>query len=127
MLNKNIFDKNKLKDSEEYFKTVKISQYQFKIFLDFVKIFRQHIPISDLAVKGIGWQAIREWQQKQHRELIGLEHEDHVERVHAITQILKDYVKKDLFEKLIDSNDEPKVDKVLDKIIEFYDKTYADR
>jgi len=127
MLNKDIFNKSKLKDAEEYFKTVKMSQYQFKIFLDFVKIFRQHIPISDLAVKGIGWQAIREWQQKQHRELIGLEHEDHVERVHAITQILKDYVKKDLFEKLIDSNDEPKVDKVLDKIIEFYDKTYADR
>ncbi|HEY0088401.1 MAG TPA: hypothetical protein VGB37_06135 [Candidatus Lokiarchaeia archaeon] len=127
MLNKDSFDKNKLKKSEDFFKTVKMSQYQFKIFLDFVKIFRQHIPISDLAVKGIGWQAIREWQQKHHRELIGLEHEDHMERVHAITQILKNYVKKDLFEKLIDSNDEPKVDKVLDKIIEFYDKTYADR
>ena len=116
-----------IKEAEEYFKKVHMDESQFKIFLDFVKIFEDYIPLSDIAVKGIGWRAVREWQQKHKRDLIGLLDETPDERIRAIEDILLHHVKPDLFEKLVDKDDEPLVDKALDDMLEFYKKEYANR
>ena len=35
-----------------------MTQEQHQIFLDFIKIFIKHIPMNELAAKGIGWKAI---------------------------------------------------------------------
>ena len=116
-----------IKEAEEYFKKVHMDESQFKIFLDFVKIFEKHIPLPDLAVKGIGWRAVREWQQKHKRDLIGLLEETPEERIKAIEDLLRNHVKPDLFEKLVDKKDEPLVDETIKDVLEFYKKEYAYR
>ena len=117
-----------IKEAEEYFKDVHMDKdIQFKIFLDFVKIFEDHIPLPDLAVKGIGWRAVREWQQTHKRDLIGLLDETPEERIRAIDDILNHHVKPDLLEKLVDKKDEPLVDEAINDVLEFYKKEYAYR
>ena len=127
MLNKNSFKAKALKEAKKYFKTVHMSQAQHKIFLDFVNIFLKYIPIEEISAKGIGWKAVKEWQLKHSRDLIGLEEEDEQERIHSISQILKDHVKPDLLEKLLDREDEELLDKAIEDILEHYKKTYAGR
>ena len=53
--------------------------------------------------------------------------EDYEERMKAITQILRDHLKPDLLDGLLDKNDEALLDKTIEDILAFYDKTYAGR
>jgi len=127
MLNKKSFTDKMLKDADEYFTDVHMDQSQFKIFIDFVKIFLKHIPMDELTAKGMGWRAVREWQTKHKRDLIGIAEEDYEERMKAISQILRDHLKPGLLDGLIDKNDEALLDKTIEDILAFYDKTYAGR
>lgn len=125
MLNKKSFDKKSLNEAKEYFQKVHISKAQFKIFLDLIEVLLKHIKINEIAAKGIGWRAVREWQQKHSRDLKGIAKETHEERLYAITQILKEHVKPDLLEKLVDPKDENILNKTIEDILEFYNKNYS--
>ena len=125
MLNKKSFNKKSLKDAKEYFQKVQISKAQFKIFLDLIEVLLKHIKIDEITAKGIGWRAVREWQQKNSRDLKGIAQETHEERLYAIAQILKEHVKPDLLEKLVDPKDEPVLNKTIEDMLEFYNKKYA--
>jgi hypothetical protein len=127
MLNKKSFTDKMKKDADDYFKDVHMDQFQHQIFKDFVKIFLKHISMDEITAKGMGWRSVREWQTKHKRDLLGIADEDRDERIKAITQILRDHLKPDLLEGLIDKNDEPRLDKAIDDILDFYDKTYAGR
>jgi len=83
------FKDKALKDAEQYFKNVHMTQEQHKIFLDFVKLFLKYIPIEELAAKGIGWRAVSKWQLARKRDLMGLEKESPEDRIKAIEQLLE--------------------------------------
>lgn len=121
-----IFKPRAIKDAEEYFKNVHMTQEQHGIFLDFVRIFLQHIPINEMAVKGIGWRAVSEWQLKHKRDLLGLENGAPEERVKSIDEIL-DIVKRLLTDILEDPNQKSILDDVMKDIMEFYRKEHAFR
>ncbi|NVM36505.1 MAG: hypothetical protein HWN81_12990 [Candidatus Lokiarchaeota archaeon] len=52
------FKPKALKEAEEYFKNVHMTQEQHTIFIEFVKIFLKYIKMEELAAKGIGWRAV---------------------------------------------------------------------
>lgn len=115
-----------IKDAEDYFKNVHMTQEQHTIFLDFVNIFIEHIPINEMAVKGIGWRAISEWQLKHKRDLLGLESEAPEERIKSIEEILN-IVKRLLTEILEDPAQKSILDNVMKELLEFYKKQHAFR
>ena len=127
MLNRKSFQDKPIKEAEEYFHNVHMTQEQHHIFLDFVKIFEKYIPLPDIAVKGIGWRAVKEWQLAHKRDLQGLISETPEERIKSISEILRNFVKLDLLEKLVDQKDEPLVDKAIEDTLDFYKKEYAYR
>jgi len=121
-----IFKPKAIKDAVEYFKKVHMTQEQHKIFLDFVELFLQHIPINEMAVKGIGWRAVSEWQLKHKRDLLGLENEAPEERISSIIAILN-IVKRLLIEILVDPEQKSILEDVINELIEFYKKEHAFR
>ena len=127
MLNRKSFQDKPIKEAEEYFRNVHMTQEQHSIFLSFVKIFEKYIPLSDIAVKGIGWKAVKEWQLAYKRDLSGLINETPEERIKSIAELLRNFVKPDLLEKLVDQKDEPLVDKAVEDTLDFYKKEYAYR
>ncbi len=66
------FKSKALKEAENYFKNVHMTQEQHKIFNDFVDIVLKYIKMDKLAAKGIGWRAVSKWQLEHKRDLLGL-------------------------------------------------------
>lgn len=126
MLDKSNFKPKALKEAEDYFKNVHMTQEQHKIFLDFVKLFLKYIPIDELSAKGIGWRAVSKWQLDHKRDLMGLEKEVPEERIKAIEQLL-DVVKNELLATLKDPKYIPALEKAIKETLEFYIKQYAHR
>ncbi|MHA2253596.1 MAG: hypothetical protein ACXAD7_24770, partial [Candidatus Kariarchaeaceae archaeon] len=116
-----IFKPKAVKEAEDYFKNVHMTQEQHKIFLGIVGIFLQHIPINEMALKGIGWRGVSEWQLKHKRDILGLENETPEERVNSIEKILN-IVKRLLTEILEDPGQKSILDDVIMKAMEFYKK-----
>ncbi len=115
-----------IKDAEEYFRNVHMTQEQHTIFLNFVNLFLEHIPINEMAAKGIGWRAVSEWQLKHKRDLLGLENEIPEERIKSIEELLN-IVKRLLSEILEDPEQKSILDEVIKNLIDFYKKEYAFR
>lgn len=126
MLEESSFKNKALKKAEDYFKDVHMTQDQHRIFLDFVDIFLNNIPMSETAAKGIGWGAVSEWQLRHKRDLLGLESEPPEERIKSIGQIM-DIVKDKLMEILKDQANEPQVEETMKKIMNFYKEKHANR
>jgi len=120
------FKPKELQKAEEYFKEVHMTQEQHKIFNDFVDIFLKHVPMNEISAKGIGWRAVKKWQLKHKRDLLGLEDETEEERVESIEELLE-IVKDDLKEILKDQVQGPEIDKAMANILEFYRNKYAAR
>ena len=121
-----VFKPKGIAAAEEYFKNVHMTQEQHKIFLDFVNIFLEHIPLNEMALKGIGWRGVSEWQLKHKRDLLGLESEPPEERLKSIEEILN-IVKRLLTEILEDPAQKSILDDVIKDLIDFYKKEYAFR
>lgn len=121
-----VFKPKGIAAAEEYFKNVHMTQEQHKIFLDFVNIFLKHIPLNEMALKGIGWRAVSEWQLKHKRDLLGLESEQPEGRIKSIEEILNS-VKRLLIEILEDPAQKSILDDVMKELIDFYKKKYAFR
>ena len=122
----NSFRPKALKDAEEYFKNVHMTQEQHVIFNDFVKIVLKYIHMDELAAKGIGWRSVSKWQLEHKRDILGLEDETPDERIKSIEQLLK-IVKEELISILEDPNEKSLIDTAIHDIIEFYKKEYAYR
>lgn len=120
------FKPKALKDAEEYFKNVHMTQEQHIIFNEFVKIVLKYIKMDELAAKGIGWRAVSKWQLEHKRDLLGLESESPDERINAIDQLLM-IVKDELIKILEDPNEKSLIDTAINDIKEFYRKDYAYR
>ncbi len=121
-----VFKPKGITAAEEYFKNVHMTQEQHKIFLSFISLFIQSIPMNEMAVKGIGWHAVSEWQLKHKRDLLGLESEPPEERLKSIEEILN-IVKRLLTEILEDPAQKSILDNVIKDLIDFYKKEYAFR
>jgi len=115
-----------LKEAEEYFKNVHMTQEQHTIFLEFVRIFIKYIKLEELAAKGIGWRAVSKWQIEHKRDLIGLENETPDERIKSINQLLN-IAKDELIKILEDPSQKSLIDTAINDTMEFYKKEFAYR
>lgn len=115
-----------LKEAEEYFKNVHMTQEQHTIFLEFVRIFIKYIKLEELAAKGIGWRAVSKWQIEHKRDLIGLENETSDERIKSINQLLN-IAKDELIKILEDPSQKSLIDTAINDTMEFYKKEFAYR
>lgn len=120
------FKPKALKEAEEYFKTVHMTQEQHTIFLEFVKIFLKYINMEELAAKGIGWRAVSKWQIEHKRDLIGLESEVPDERIKSINQLMN-IAKDELIKILEDPSQKSLIDIAINDAMEFYKKEFAYR
>ena len=120
------FKPKALKEAEEYFKNVHMTQEQHTIFLEFVRIFLKYIKMEELAAKGIGWRAVSKWQIKHKRDLIGLESETPDERIKSLNQLMN-IVKDELIEILEDPSQKSLIDTAINDTMEFYKKEFAYR
>lgn len=120
------FQKDELKKAEEYFKDVHMTQEQHKIFTDFVQIFLKYIPLEEITAKGIGWKAVKEWQLKHKRDLLGLIEAEPEERINSIFELTQ-IVKQDLIDILENPDDKGKIDLAIEELMDFYKDKYAFR
>ena len=120
------FKPKALKEAEEYFKNVHMTQEQHTIFLEFVRIFLKYIKMEELAAKGIGWRAVSKWQIEHKRDLIGLESETPDERIKSLNQLMN-IVKDELIEILEDPSQKSLIDTAINDTMEFYKKEFAYR
>lgn len=120
------FQKDELKKAEEYFKDVHMTQEQHKIFTDFVQIFLKYIPLEEITAKGIGWKAVKEWQLKHKRDLLGLIEAEPEERINSIFELTQ-IVKQDLIDILENPGDKGKIDLAIEELMDFYKDKYAFR
>ena len=126
-LNESDFKIQSLKEAEDLFKTVSLTESQFKVFLEFTDIIHEHIPIGKEALKGIGHIAIQSWQVDHKRSLTGIAKAQHLEVMKTLSEIC-DYWKIELIKDLINSDDEAiaqKVTKAVDEALKHYDEKYA--
>jgi len=122
----NSFKPKALKEAEEYFKNVHMTQEQHVIFNEFVKIVLKYIKMDELAAKGIGWRSVSKWQLEHKRDILGLVDAAPDERIKSIDQLLK-IVKEELINILEDPNEKTLIDTAINDIMEFYKKEYAYR
>lgn len=120
------FKPKALREAEEYFKNVHMTQEQHTIFLEFVRIFLKYIKLEELAAKGIGWRAVSKWQIGHKRDLIGLESETPDERIKSINQLMN-IVKDELIKILEDPSQKSLIDTAINDTMEYYKKEYAFR
>ena len=120
------FKPKALKEAEEYFKNVHMTQEQHTIFLEFVRIFLKYIKLEELAAKGIGWRAVSKWQIDHKRDLIGLESGDPDERIKSISQLMN-IIKDELIKILEDPSEKSLIDTAINDTMEFYKKEFAYR
>ena len=120
------FKPKALRNAEEYFKDVHMTQEQHEIFNDFVEIFLKHVPMGKLAAKGTGWRAVSRWQLEHKRDLLGLENEEPDERIKSIDELLG-IVKEEIIKTLEDPGQSPLVDEAMGEIMDFYKDKYAYR
>ena len=116
-----------LKDAEEYFKTVALTETQYKIFLEFINIIDEHIPIGKKALKGIGHLAIQSWQVDHKRSITGIAKASHLEAMKTLSEIC-DYLRIELIKSLLHSEDETDASKVsiaVDEALEHYNNKYG--
>ena len=127
-LDESDFKIQSLKDAEEYFKTVSMTETQFKIFLEFIDIIHEHVPIGKDALKGIGHIAIKSWQVDHQRSITGIAKASHYEAMKSLSEIC-DYMKIELIKDLINSKDAAiaqKVSTAVDEALKHFDEKYAD-
>ena len=118
-----------LKDAEELFKTVSLTEAQFKVFLEFMDTIHEHIPIGLDSLKGIGHLAIKSWQVDHKRSITGIANVPHLEAMKTLSEIC-DYLKIELIKDLINSEDEAsaqKVTRAVDEALDHYNEKYAER
>ena len=117
-----------LKDAEELFKTVALTESQFRVFLEFIDIIHEHIPIGLDSLKGIGHLAIKSWQIDHKRSITGIANAPHLEVMKTLSEIC-DYLKIELIKNLINSEDEASAQKVtiaVDEALAHYNEKYGD-
>ena len=120
------FQPKALEAAEEYFKDVHMSQSQHDIFSELVKVFLEFIKMDEIAVKGIGWRAITNWQLKYKRDLTGINDEDPEDRIKSMKQVFE-CVKKELYNAVSNDDQKPLVDKSIDAMLRTYGQKYAFR
>ena len=126
-LNESDFKIQSLKEAEDLFKTISLTEAQFKVFLEFTDIIHEHIPIGKDALKGIGHLSIQSWQVDHKRSLTGIAKAQHLEVMKTLSEIC-DYWKIELIKDLIKADDEAiaqKVSKAVDEALKHYDEKYA--
>jgi hypothetical protein len=123
MLEQSSFKSEKIKEAEEYFKTVHINRRQEEIFEELTGVLLKYIPISEDALKGIGYQAISAWQIDYKRSLLGIASLSHDERIEELERIF-DYVRLQLIPILIKDDYKTLINKAIDKALKFYDEKY---
>lgn len=108
-----------MKEAEEYFKNVHMTQDQHKMFLDFVNILFRYVSIGELAAKDITWRAISKWQLEHKRDLLGLENEPPETQIQSLDQLLN-ILKMDLIAVLEDPEQEKLVEKAIAEMMKFF-------
>ena len=124
MLEQSSFKSKAVKDAEEYFKTVHMNRKQEEIFEEFIDVLLKYIPMSEVALKGICYQAISAWQIDYKRSLLGLASLSHDERIEELTRIF-DYVRVQLIPILIKEDYKSLIDKAIEKALKFFDEKYG--
>jgi len=127
-LNESDFKIQSLKEAEDLFKTVSLTEAQFKVFLELTDIIQEQIPLGKDALKGIGYLAIKSWQVDHKRSITGIANTQHLEVMKTLSEIC-DYLKIELIKDLIKSEDEAiaqKVTKAVDEALKHYDEKYAE-
>ncbi len=124
MLEQSSFKSEKIKEAEDYFKTIRMNRRQEEIFEEFIEVALKYIPISEDALKGIGYQAISAWQIDYKRSLLGFASLSHDDRIEELTKIF-DYVKLQLIPILIKEDYKSLIEKAIEKALKFFDEKYG--
>ena len=93
-------------------------------FEEFIEVALKYIPISEDALKGIGYQAISAWQIDYKRSLLGFASLSHDDRIEELTKIF-DYVKLQLIPILIKEDYKSLIEKAIEKALKFFDEKYG--
>jgi len=124
MLEQSSFKSEKIKEAEDYFKTVHMNRRQEEVFEEFIEVLLKYIPISEDSLKGICYHAISAWQIDYKRSLLGFASLSHDERITELTKIF-DYVRVQLIPILIQEDYTSLIEGAIEKALKFFDEKYG--
>jgi hypothetical protein len=118
------FKEKALKKAKIYAEGIQMSDLQFKIYMEVVRLVHKFIPIGIETLKGIGWKAMLLWQKDYNIKFVETIAMNHEERIQVLTRYT-DYVRIELVANLINSEYEEKVTEAINQALEYYDSKYA--
>lgn len=113
------FNNQEILDAEKYYRTIHISERQKTLLEPVAKAISDQINVSERAVKGFLWRAVREWQMENQKDLAEVEALSPDQRVYLFEKIL-DLIKQSFTRILIDDSQMPLLDKALDDVSLIY-------
>lgn len=120
------FDQKAITDAEEAYKKIEMAPEQKEIVEGIAKILCKFVPVTEMSMKGFISFVFRDYQLKEKTHVASISSMTPAERVSTVTtlfRMLKDRLNKVLWNK----TDEEKISDAVDKALDFYKKTYANR
>ncbi|MFX1570893.1 MAG: hypothetical protein ACFFCV_21345 [Promethearchaeota archaeon] len=117
------FNNKEIVDAEKYYGTIHISERQKTLLEPVAKIISDQINVSERAVKGFLWRAVREWQMENKKDLSEAEALSPDQRVLLFKKIME-LIKHTFTRILIDNSQEHLLDKALNDVLSIYKTRY---
>ena len=83
------FEPNLVKEAEDYYKKLRFASDQKDIIIEFGKLMKKFIPLSERAIKGFIWRSLKEWQLNFKRDFSEISKLDPENRIEAVVQIIE--------------------------------------
>jgi len=120
------FEPDSIKEAVDYYKKLRFASDQKDIIIEFGKLMKKFIPLSDRAIMGFIWRSLKEWQLNFKRDLSELSKLDPGNRIEAVVQII-DIFGIRLKKVLINKEQEPILEQAMQNALERYKENYANR
>ncbi len=120
------FEPNLVKEAEDYYKKLRFASDQKDIIIEFGKLMKKFIPLSERAIKGFIWRSLKEWQLNFKRDFSEISKLDPENRIEAVVQIIEIFGAR-LKKVLIKKEQEPLLEQVMQNALKRYEDNYANR
>jgi hypothetical protein len=115
-----------VQDAINLYKSLETTTEQHNILKALSEQLAKFIPMSELAIRGYGLQAMRDWQVANNRPGADISSMTPAQRLEAMAEILG-YLAKRFKRTLRTAEYEDKIDTGMQKLIDYYQKTHAQR
>ena len=115
------FKEKELKEAEDYYKTLRLTSDQKRKVRMVAKLATKYVPISEHAMSGFAFRALKEYQVDNKIEMSAFESMSPEATMEMLTDAMN-RVKNHLLKILVEKEKAPQLDDAITKLLDFYRK-----